>query len=169
MANDVVDPELLRAGIALLKDRFGRWCSPPLALPAESVLEDVVRALLQMGRTGAHHLSRGPVHVRSARDPRWDAITPFTVSSLTDAAIRDWLGQRRRQLGIMPADLELVIAGSQLERDLADYDRRQGEPTPERCASCGEPIRVGDQVVTLAVAGIIYRRHDRCYPFGKAS
>lgn len=40
-------PDAVRDGVQMLKIRFLRWRDPPVELPAESVIEEVVRALIE--------------------------------------------------------------------------------------------------------------------------
>jgi len=43
MSND----ELIRQSIALIKRKFLQWRTPPVELPAESVIEECVRLIIQ--------------------------------------------------------------------------------------------------------------------------
>lgn len=49
MKCDVIDDEI-REGVEIIKANFLRWRSPPVELPAESVIEFCVREIIKIGK-----------------------------------------------------------------------------------------------------------------------
>lgn len=60
--------DLIRDGVQIIKRRFLEWCNPPIRLPAESVIEDSVKDILDLWQSKQHRKPTPPTPSEANHD-----------------------------------------------------------------------------------------------------